>query len=155
MVFELRCWELIGPQHDGWEASLWSPPSSLLVLGAYSSSSQWTPVLGTHRPSIQPHGDPAMPTSGLALAVASPKPVSQFHWDPALLPIGPRTWLYSPEGQHPWLQDPLVPVTSWPRTRPCPQLGLHQLQDPLDPKASCPGTPQAMQPVMPEPGSAH
>ena len=68
MVSELRCWDLAVPQHDGWLSSFWSPPSSLLVLGAYSSTNQLIPMPGTHRPSIQSHGDPVMPIGGPALA---------------------------------------------------------------------------------------
>lgn len=52
--------ELIQPHgHWCWQALVWSPPSSLLVLGVYLSTSWSVPVLRPQRPIGELPGDPA------------------------------------------------------------------------------------------------
>ena len=105
--------ELIQPQgHWCWQALFWSPPSSLLVLGAYLPTSWSAPVLGSHRPSSQLPGDPGPLPQGCHLpqVPTAPPPPSQLPWDmapptsrPTPVP-GPlshavshaRTWLHPP-----------------------------------------------------------
>lgn len=54
--------DIVLPQgHLCWQASFWSPPSSLLMPLAYLTSSWLATVLGLPRPSCQPHGDPVPP----------------------------------------------------------------------------------------------
>ena len=133
---------------------MWSPPSSLLALEAYLSTSCVRPILGPLRSSGQLCGDPAPPTSRLMTRPCSPVAVTSPGTSQAqALPTSelalalrfPR--LYSQPPWHPVLStsslapvsDPPEPTANCSGTQPCPAVGRNQQWDSLGHRASCTG----------------